>query len=129
MIRLVVIAAGAIGALAGLIYLIKLMILRFGGVRIMAEVISACELKQGHYVHKLRFEHNGKIVEKDDSTGYSQPFSVGERLEIICSKTNPDKFEYVGALKKNMIIATVMIAMSILVTLRFTFFVTNDELM
>lgn len=95
----------------------------------MAEVVSAREPKQGYYVHKLRFEHNGKIVEKDDSTGYSQPFSVGEQLEIICSKSNPEKFEYVGALKKNMIIATVMIVMSILIVLRFMFAVTDDELM
>lgn len=129
MVRILVIAAGAIIALAGLVYLIKLMILRFGGVRIMAEVVSAREPKQGYYVHKLRFEHSGKIVEKDDTTGYSQPFSVGEQLEIICSKSNPEKFEYVGALKKNMIIATVMIAMSILIVLRFMFAVTDDELM
>lgn len=129
MIRIVVIAAGAIIALAGLVYLIKLMILRFGGVRTMAEVVSACEIKPGYYIHKLRFEHNGKIVEKEDSTGYSQPFSVGEKLEIICGKSNPDKFEYAGALKKNMIIATIMIAMSILIILRFMFGVTDDELM
>lgn len=129
MVRIVVIAAGAIIALAGLVYLIKLMILRFGGVRTMAEVLSAHEYKQGYYVHKLRFEHNGKIVEKDDTTGYSQPFSVGEQLEIICSKSNSNKFEYAGALKKNMIIATVMIAMSILIILRFMFGVTDDELM
>ena len=129
MVRIVVIAAGAIIALAGLVYLIKLMILRFGGIRTMAEVLSAREIKPGYYVHKLRFVHNGKIVENDDSTGYSQPFSVGEKLEIICSKSNPDKFEYAGALKKNMIIATVMIAMSILIILRFMFGVTDDELM
>ncbi len=129
MLRMVVIAAGAIIALAGLVYLIKLMILRFGGVRTLAEVVSSREPKQGYYVHKLRFEHNGKIVEKDDTTGYSQPFTIGEQLEIICSKSNPDKFEYVGALKKNMIIATIMIAMSILIVLRFMFFVTNDDMM
>ena len=129
MVRAVVIAAGAVIALVGLVYLIKVMILRFGGVRTSAEVVSAYEPKQGYYVHRLRFEHNGKMVEKEDKTGYSQPFSIGERLEIICSKGNPDKFEYVGALKKNMIIATIMIAMSILIVLRFIFFVTDDEMM
>lgn len=129
MVRIVVIAAGAVIALAGLVYLIKLLILRFGGTRTTAEVISAIEPKQGYYVHKLRFEHNGKMVEKEDKTGYSQPFSVGEKLEIICSKNDADKFEYVGALKKNMIIATIMIAMSILIVLRFMFFVTDDDLM
>ncbi|MBR6580056.1 MAG: hypothetical protein IKK66_10625 [Ruminococcus sp.] len=129
MVRIVVIAAGAIIALAGLVYLIKLMILRFGGVRVLAEVVSAREIKPGYYVHKLRFEHNGKIVEKDDSTGYSQPFSVGEKLEIICSKSDSEKFEYVGALKKNMIIAAVMIIMAILIVLRFMFWVDDDDLM
>ena len=129
MVRTIVIAAGAVIALAGLVYLIKLLILRFGGTHIMAEVISAIEPKQGYYVHKLRFEHNGKTVEKEDKTGYSQPFSVGEKLEIICSKGDADKFEYVGALKKNIIIATIMIIMSILIVLRFMFFVTNDDLM
>lgn len=129
MVRTIVIAAGAIIALAGLIYLIKLMILQFGGVRVLAEVLSAREIKQGYYVHKLRFEHNGKIVEKDDNTGYSQPFSVGEQLEIICSRSNSEKFEYVGALKKNMIIAAVMIIMAILIVLRFMFWVVDDDLM
>jgi hypothetical protein len=129
MIRLVVIAAGAIVVLAGLIYLIKLMLLRLGGARIMAEVVSACEVKQGHYVHKLRFEHNGKIVEREDTTGYSQPFSVGEKLEIICSKSNSHKFEYTAALKKNIIISLVLIAMAVLIVVRFMFFVTSDELM
>lgn len=129
MVRAVVILAGAAIALAGLVYLIKLLILRFGGFRTTAEVISAIEPKQGYYTHKLRFEHNGKIVEKDDKTGYSQPFSVGEKLEIICSRSNPEKFEYIGALKKNMIIATIMIVMSILIVLRFMFFVTDDEMM
>lgn len=128
MVRTIVIAAGAIIALAGLVYLIKLMILRFGGIRVLAEVVSAREPKQGYYVHKLRFEHNGKIVEKDDTTGYSQPFSVGEKMEIICSKSNSNKFEYAGALKKNIIIAAIMIAMSILIILRFMFGVTDDEL-
>ncbi len=129
MVRTIVIAAGAVIALAGLIYLIKLMILRFGGIRVLAEVVSAREPKQGYYVHKLRFVHNGKIVEKDDNTGYSQPFSVGEQLEIICSKSSPEKFEYVGALKKNIIITTIMIAMSILIVLRFMFGVVDDDLM
>lgn len=129
MVRIVVIAAGAIIALAGLVYLIKLMILRFGGVRVLAEVVSAREFKQGYYIHRLRFEHSGEMIEKDDSTGYSQPFSVGEKLEIICSKSDSEKFEYVGALKKNMIIAAVMIIMAILIVLRFMFWVVDDDLM
>ncbi len=129
MLRIVVISAGAIIALAGLVYLIKLMILRFGGVRAVGEVIAVKEPQRGQYVHTLRFEYNGKIVEKDDKTGYSQAFAVGEQLEICCSKRNPDKFEYVKEINKNMIIALVLIVMAVLIMLRFAFWVTDDELM
>ena len=129
MVRIVVEAAGAVIALAGLVYLIKLLILRISGVRVAAEVISAREPEQGRYIHTLRFEHNGKIVEKEDKTGYSQPFSIGEKLEIICSRSDPSKFEYVGALKKNMIIAAIMVVMAVLIVLRFAFWVTDDDMM
>lgn len=128
MLRTIVIAVGAIIALAGLIYLIKIMLLRFGGIRTVGEIIAVKEPQRGQYVHTLRFEHKGKIVEKDDKTGYSQAFSVGEQCEIICSKSNPDKFEYTKELNKNIIIALVLIAMAILIMLRFAFGVIDDDL-
>ncbi len=121
--RIIVASAGILAALGGLIFFIKLLILRIGGVRTNAEVIAVKEPKQGYFVHTLRFDHNGKIVEQDDKTGYSQPFSKGDMMEITCSRTSPEKFEYTTALNKNLIISGVLIAMSILIVIRFAFFV------
>lgn len=121
--RIIVVSAGILAALGGLIFFIKLLILRIGGVRTNAEVIAVKEPKQGYFVHTLRFDHNGKIVEQDDKTGYSQPFSKGDMMEITCSRTSPEKFEYTTALNKNLIISGVLIAMSILIVIRFAFFV------
>lgn len=121
--RIIVAAAGILVALGGLIFLIKLLILRLGGVRTEAEVVAVKEPKQGYYVHTLRFEHNGKIVEQDDKTGYSQPFSKGDMLEIVCSKASPERFEYTAALNKNLIVSGVLIVMAVLIVLRFACFV------
>lgn len=121
--RIIVASAGILAALGGLIFFVKLLILRIGGVRTNAEVIAVKEPKQGYFVHTLRFDHNGKIVEQDDKTGYSQPFSKGDMMEITCSRTSPEKFEYTTALNKNLIISGVLIAMSILIVIRFAFFV------
>ncbi|MBO5163360.1 MAG: hypothetical protein J6B75_02790 [Ruminococcus sp.] len=121
--RIIVAVAGGLAALGGTVFLIKLLILRLGGVRTAAEVVAVKEPKQGYYVHTLRFEHNGKTVEQDDKTGYSQPFSKGERLEIVCSRSSPEIFEYTSALNKNLIISGVLIAMAVLIVIRFVFFV------
>lgn len=121
--RIIVAAAGALAALGGLVFLIKLLILRLGGVRTNAEVIAVKEPEQGRYVHTLRFVHNGKTVEQDDKTGYSQPFSKGDMLEIVCSRSSPEKFEYTAALNKNLIISGVLIVMAVLIVVRFAFFV------
>ncbi len=123
--RIIVGAVAAIIAAAAFIYFIKLLLLYVGGVRKTAEVVSVREPKQKMFVHRLRFEYDGEIVEHDDKTGYSQPFSVGDEREIICSKHKEDKFEYAAALKKNMVISLILVAMAILIVLRFAFFVTE----
>ena len=126
MVRYICIAAGAWIAAQGAVYLIRLIVLRLYGIRTTAEVIGAKEPKQGSYVHTLRFEHNGKMVEKDDKTGYSQPIDIGSEVTIICNRKDAGKFEYASALKKNMIISLVLIGISILLILRFSLFVTES---
>lgn len=125
MVRYVCIAAGVIIAVLGLGYLGKLLILRFFGVRTKAEVIKVTEPEKGKYVHTLSFEHNGKTVVKDDRSGYSQPFLVGEEMTVICSKSDPGKFGYERELNKNILITLVLIVMAVLVVVRFAFFVTE----
>lgn len=121
--RIMVGAVAAVIAVAALVYFIKLLALYVGGERKTAEVVAVREPKQKVFVHRLRFEHGGEIVEHDDKTGYSQPFSVGDEQEIVCSKRRADKFEYAAALKRNMVISLVLVAMSILIVLRFAFFI------
>ena len=114
--RIIVGAVAAVIAAAALVYFVKLLALYVGG-----EGKKVREPKQKVFVHRLRFEHGGEIVEHDDKTGYSQPFSVGDEQEIICSKRHADKFEYAVALKRNMVISLVLATMSVLIVLRFAF--------
>lgn len=123
--RIAVITVGAVIAVAALVYIVKLLILKVTGSEKDAEVIAVREIKQGTYVHTLQFDFDGKIVRRDDKTGYSQPFSKGNVLKIVCSKKSPDKFEYATALRKNIIVAGVLVLMSLLIIVRFTFLVTE----
>lgn len=125
--RYIVAAVGGIIALATLFYMIKLLILRFTGIRAKAEVVAVTEPKRGSYVHRLRFEAEGKVVEAEDNTGYSQPFSKGEVKEILCSRRDPKRFEYAHQLSRNIAIAGILLVMAVLIVLRFMFFVTDGE--
>lgn len=124
--RIAVITVGAVIAVAVAVYIVKLLILQFTGSKVNAEVVAVREVKQGTYVHTLKFDFNGKIVKKDDKTGYSQPFSKGDVLQIVCSKKSPDNFEYANALRRNIAIASVLLVMSLLIIVRFAFFVTEQ---
>ena len=126
--RYIVAAVGGIIALAALFYLIKLLILRFTGVKAKAEVVAVTEPKQGSYVHRLRFEVEGSVVEAEDRTGYSQPFSKGEVQDILCSRRDPKRFEYARQLRRNIAIAGILLIMAVLIVLRFLFFVTDGEI-
>ncbi len=121
--RIICMSVAVLIAFGGLIYLIKLLILKLTGFTTKAQIIAVKEPRKGVYVHTLKFLFDGKTVEKDDKTGYSQPFSKGDVKKIICSKKNSDKFEYVEALRKNIIIVGVLILMSVLIFVRFMFFV------
>lgn len=121
--RLICMSAGAIIAVCAFIYFVKLLILKFTGFETDAEVTAIKEYEHGSFVHTLKFRFNGEFIEKDDKTGYSQPFSKGEIKKIVCSKKIPDKFEYANALQKNIAISGVLIVMSVLIVIRFAFFV------
>ena len=126
--RYIVAAVGGVIALAALIFLGKLLILKLTGAVVEAEVIAVTEPKQGVYVHKLRYAVGGKTIESEDKTGYSQPFSRGEVKTIVCSKSDPKVFEYEAQLRKNMLISGILVVMAVLIVLRFLFFVRDGEL-
>lgn len=123
--RLICMSVGAIIAVCAFIYFVRLLILRFAGFETDAEVIAVKEYECGSFVHTLKFRFNGEFIEKDDKTGYSQPFSKGEIKKIVCSKKSPDKFEYANALQKNIAVCGVLIIMSVLIVIRFAFFVVD----
>ncbi|MDE5763643.1 MAG: hypothetical protein K2I00_01580 [Ruminococcus sp.] len=123
--RYIVASIGVIIAVAAVIYLVKLIVMRFTGIKTTGEVIAVSEPNQGTFVHTLRYCVDGRNIESDDKTGYSQAFSVGERIEIIYRRKSPERFEYTSALKKNIIVSAVLIFMSVLLVIRFMFFVTE----
>lgn len=123
--RYIVASVGAVIAAAAVIYLVKLLFMWFTGIKTTGEIIAVREPKQGTFVHTLRYSVDGRTIESDDKTGYTQAFSVGDRLEIVCRRKSPESFEYTSALKKNIIISAVLIVMSVLIVIRFMFFVTE----
>lgn len=105
---------GIVIALCGAVYLVKLMLLKKSGVEIAAEVIAVKEKKKGTYIHTLRFGE----WENDDTSGFSQPFNIGDMKEIVYNPKNPSQFEYKEELKKNIIIAGVLIGMALVFSAR-----------
>ncbi|MDE6775499.1 MAG: hypothetical protein K2J37_04280, partial [Ruminococcus sp.] len=119
--RYIVASIGAIIAAAAVIYLVKLLVMWFTGIKTTGEVIAVREPKQGTFVHTLRYCADGKNIVSDDKTGYSQAFSVSDRLEIVYRRRLPERFEYTSALKKNIIVSAVLVVMSVLIVIRFMF--------
>ncbi|MCR4862584.1 MAG: hypothetical protein K5884_08230 [Ruminococcus sp.] len=99
--------------LKGLLYLKK------HGITALGEVIEVREIVRGKtkqvtgYIHRLRYEVDGKNVEADDRTGYNQPFKVGSKQLIVYDPKKPEKFEYEEALKKNINLFAVMLAVTV----------------
>ena len=99
--RIICMSVALLIAFGGLIYLIKLLILKFTGFKTKAQIIAVKEPRKGVYVHTLRFLFDGKTVEKDDKTGYSQPFSKGDVKKILpqVDASNPIEQQIKDALK------------------------------
>lgn len=84
--------------------------LKANGIETEAEVIAVSEetrkAKGGRvvsgYIHTLRYEANGKIIEAKDKTGYVQPLSKGSKQTVIYSKKNPEIFEYSEQIERNI---------------------------
>ena len=113
---------GAIGLIimaVAAINLKNMLRLKKRGVTVLAEVVGVSEITRGKnkqidgYTHTMRFEFGGKTVEAEDRTGYNTAFEVGSKQLIICDPEDPEKFEYEDALKKNITLFAVMLAVTI----------------
>lgn len=113
---------GAIGLIimaVAAINLKNMLRLKKRGVTVLAEVIDVAEITRGKnkqvdgYTHTMRFEFDGKTVEAADRTGYNTAFKIGSKQLIVCDPEDPEKFEYEDALKKNITLFAVMLAVTI----------------
>lgn len=110
-------------AFFSMIYMIRLILLKIRGKLVLAEVVEIREKKNRKgmtvsYIHRMKFEDEGKVYEKDDRAGFNQPFAAGEKKLIRFDRKNPSKFEYDDEMKKNIIIAGVLAAVAIVFAVR-----------
>ena len=109
---------GLVIALCAAVYLLKLLRLKKKGLMANAEIISVREDKRNTFIHTLRFDGITETYEKDDKSGFSQPFKVGDKRLIIYDPDDPGNFEYEDELKRNIIIVCVMIAVAVVFSVR-----------
>lgn len=101
----------------------KLIFLKKKGRLVLSEVVSVSEKKDRKgrvtaYIHKLRFEIDGKVYEKNDRAGFNQPFKVGEKQLIYVNPTKTESFEYENEVKKNIVITGAMIVIALLFSIK-----------
>lgn len=114
---------GLIIAVPAAAYMIRLILLKKRGQLVLAEVTEVREKKNRKgmtisYIHRMKFEYGGKVYEKDDRAGFNQPFALGEKKLIRFSSGDPSKFEYEDEIKKNIIIAGVLVGVAVIFSLR-----------
>ncbi|EWM53204.1 DUF3592 domain-containing protein [Ruminococcus flavefaciens] len=108
-------------ALAGLVYLVKLLLLKKNGIETEAEVISVREKRKNDYIHKMRYSGDGRTYEQEDRAGFSEPFKVGSKHTIIYDGKKPERFDFADQVKKNLIVAGVMVAMALIFSARWLY--------
>lgn len=111
-------AIGLIIAAFGGVFLTRELRLKNKGRSVLAEIASVREKKKRTYVHTLRFELDGKTIEREDRAGYSEPMKVGETKLIAVDPEKPEVFEYEDDLKKNITLTAAMIAVALAFSIR-----------
>lgn len=114
---------GMIVAGCGVVYMISLIWLMRKGQLVLAEVVEVREKKNRKgvtvsYIHRMKFEYGGKIYEQDDRAGFIQPLAVGDKKLIRFNSGDPSKFEYEDEIKKNMVIAGVLVGVAVIFSCR-----------
>lgn len=114
---------GLIIAVIAAIYMVRLILLKMRGELVLAEVVEIREKKNRKgmtvsYIHRMKFEYNGKSYEKDDRAGFNQPIAVGTKKLIRFNGSDSSKFEYEDEMKKNIIIAGVLAGLAVVFSIR-----------
>jgi len=128
---------GVVIAIAGGVYLARLLYYKKFGVTVKAEVIDVNEVvkrkgfvlesvafksnRVDNYDHMLRYEMNGKTYEVQDKAGYTQPLKVGSTHLILCDPKNPEKFKFEEDVARHITIAAALVAMAVVFAGRFIY--------
>ncbi|HOA00664.1 hypothetical protein [Ruminococcus sp.] len=125
---------GGIIALAGGVYLARLLYYKKFGVIAKAEVtdVAAVEKRAGvfsyiivtakrisHYTHTLSYEVNGKVYQEKDGAAYTQPLKIGSTHLILCDPRDPKKFKFEADVSRHITIAAVLVVMALIFMARF----------
>ena len=125
---------GGIIALAGGVYLARLLYYKKFGVIAKAEVTDAAAVAKragvfsyiivtakrvSHYTHTLRYEVNGKVYEEKDNAAYTQPLKIGSTHLILCDPKDPKKFKFEADVSRHITITAALVVMAVIFALRF----------
>ncbi|MCR5599568.1 MAG: DUF3592 domain-containing protein [Ruminococcus sp.] len=125
--NLILVVAGIAIALAGGLYLARLMYFKKNGVIVKAEVVSVKEVtrKKGRqvngYAHTLKYEMNGKTYEEQDKAGYSEPLKVGSTHLLMCDPKDPKVFKFEADIDSHIKVAAALIAAGVIFAGRFAY--------
>ena len=123
--NLILACVGFAIAIAGGVYLARLLYLKKYGITAKAEVTGAREAPprkgrpSGAYIHTMRYTVSGKSYEEDDKAGYSEPMKEGSTHIILCDPKDPKRFKFEADVHKHIMIAAALVAMSLLFAWRF----------
>ena len=136
MYYLILACIGMIIAIAGGVYLMRLLYLKNFGVPAKAEVTDVKEVLRrkgglfghllvitgktlSHYTHTLKYDINGRSYEADDSEGYTQPLKAGSTHLILCDPKDPKRFRFEADVSRNVTIAAALVVVALIFAGRF----------
>lgn len=127
MYNLILACVGLAIAIAGGVYLCRLLYLKKYGVATKAEVIGVREAPprkgkpSGAYIHTMRYSVSGKAFEEQDKAGYSEPLKVGSTHLIMCDPKDPRTFKFEADIDSHIKIAAALVAAGIVFAGRFLY--------
>ncbi|MBQ6252005.1 hypothetical protein [Ruminococcus sp.] len=127
---------GGIIALAGGVYLARLLYYKKFGVIAKAEVVDSKSVlkyrgigligrlmrvakRVSHYTHIMKYELDGKTYEAEDKAGYTQPLKIGSTHLILCDPKDPKKFKFEADVSRHITITAALVVMAVIFALRF----------
>ncbi|MBO7473186.1 MAG: hypothetical protein J6U00_04165 [Ruminococcus sp.] len=134
--NLILACVGLAIAIAGGVYLARLLYFKKFGVAVKAEVLDAEEVlkrrgvamfgsimrvakRVSHYTHTMRYDFGGKIYKVKDKAGYTEPMKVGSTRIILCDPKKPESFKLEDDVQRHITITAALAVMALFFAGRF----------